>query len=267
MPLRFTFFNSFIFTKNIILSSALTALLICKNERHRIDKWLQNVSFADKIIVLDAYSSDGTYEFLSQQTRVELYQKHFSDFASQRNAALNLVNTEWVLFTDADEYLTHEGKIEVQQIIQAPKAAVYFAKRTEYVGDQRVKFSGFQSAKVPRLFKKSALQFEQQTLVHERAVVTGTTAIMKNKIEHFGIRDLAHLYEKQTTYAALKAQELRAEGKSYSALERWLKPIFKQYFNYFIRLGFLDGKLGWQICKSYAYGVRKRISYLQGNQV
>ncbi|MDT8347850.1 MAG: hypothetical protein RQ756_08610 [Flavobacteriaceae bacterium] len=143
---------------------------------------------------------------------------------------------------------------------------MYFAKRTEFIGDQRIRFSGFQSAKVPRLFKRSALRFEHKTLVHEQAVFQEKSAVLKHKFLHFGIRDIPHLYEKQNTYARLKAQELKAKEKNYSVLERWLKPLFKQYFNYLFRLGFLDGKLGWQICKSYAYGVRKRFAYLQQRQ-
>ena len=42
---------------------------ICKNESKFISQWLDNMSEADYIVVLDTGSTDGTYEYLQKTNR------------------------------------------------------------------------------------------------------------------------------------------------------------------------------------------------------
>jgi len=43
---------------------------ICKNEIKWIDRWLDNMSEADAIVVLDTGSTDGSFEKLQKDSRV-----------------------------------------------------------------------------------------------------------------------------------------------------------------------------------------------------
>ena len=43
---------------------------ICKNEEKFVDKWLESMSEADYIVVLDTGSTDNTYNLLKNDTRV-----------------------------------------------------------------------------------------------------------------------------------------------------------------------------------------------------
>jgi len=83
---------------------------ICKNERQFVEKWLDNVSEADYIVVLDTGSTDGTYEFLQNDPRVtKVKQKIYDNFRfdEARNDSMKLCPKDAnILFcTDFDELL------------------------------------------------------------------------------------------------------------------------------------------------------------------
>lgn len=71
----------------------ICAYAICKNERERIEQWLEYVKEADCVVVLDTGSTDGTYEFLQSRDDVICHQKIFEHFRFDvaRNEALALV--------------------------------------------------------------------------------------------------------------------------------------------------------------------------------
>ena len=52
------------------MNKKICVYAICKNEIKFIDKWLDNMSEADYIVVLDTGSTDGTYEKLKEDSRV-----------------------------------------------------------------------------------------------------------------------------------------------------------------------------------------------------
>lgn len=86
---------------------------ICKNEMKFIDKWLDNMSEADYIVVLDTGSTDGTYEFLKKDKRVTRVEQKIFDpwrFDVARNESMKLVpdDTDIYVCTDPDE-LFEEG--------------------------------------------------------------------------------------------------------------------------------------------------------------
>ena len=90
---------------------------ICKNERQFVEKWLDNVSEADYIVVLDTGSTDGTYEFLQNDPRVtKVKQKIYDQFRFDvaRNDSMKLCpkDTNILFCTDFDELL-HPGWAEL----------------------------------------------------------------------------------------------------------------------------------------------------------
>ena len=84
---------------------------ICKNEIKFVDKWLDNVSEADYIVVLDTGSTDGTYEKLKADKRVTVVkQKEIKPwrFDVARNESMKLIpkDTDICVCTDFDELFT-----------------------------------------------------------------------------------------------------------------------------------------------------------------
>ena len=96
---------------------------ICKNELKFVDKWLDNMSEADYIVVLDTGSTDGTYEKLKEDPRVtKVVKKQIKPwrFDVARNESMKLApeDADFLVCTDFDE-LFHAGWAkEVRETIE-----------------------------------------------------------------------------------------------------------------------------------------------------
>lgn len=81
---------------------------ICKDEMKFLDKWLESMSEADYIVVLDTGSTDGSYEFLKNDPRCTRVEQEIITpwrFDVARNKSMELVpeDTDIYVCTDPDE--------------------------------------------------------------------------------------------------------------------------------------------------------------------
>ena len=93
----------------------LAAIVLTKNEEQHIGACLDSLAWADRRVVFDSFSTDRTCE-IAREHGAEVMQHPFSDYASQRNAALQAVEAEWIFFVDADERATPELAEEITTI-------------------------------------------------------------------------------------------------------------------------------------------------------
>lgn len=245
-------------------STKISALLIVYNEAKHINEVINNISFADEIIVVDSFSTDDTLAELAQFKHVKTIQRKFENFADQRNFALQQANHPWVLFIDADERIPDALKSEILATVNNPQDAVAFMfKRLYFFNKKRIHFSGFQTDTTFRLFKKDHVTYIEDKLVHEMPRIGGQSKILKNNMLHYCFDSAAHYKAKMEHYASLKALELYKNGKRPTRFHFIFRPTYKFINNYFLRLGFLDGKPGFQICYLSAYGVYYRYKELE----
>ena len=84
--------------------STLSIVILTKNEEKNITDVINNVkTLADEIIVVDSGSTDKTVELAKKSGAKVIYRAWDNDFSAQRNFAINNVQTDWLLFLDADE--------------------------------------------------------------------------------------------------------------------------------------------------------------------
>ncbi|WP_338356857.1 glycosyltransferase family 2 protein [Yeosuana marina] len=237
----------------------LTALIITYNEIIHIDGLIENLSFANEIIFVDSFSTDGTFEKLNKIEKVKVYQHEFENFAKQKNYALSLSSNDWVLFIDADERITNEYKNDIIKKINSHNNYVaYNSLFRYYFGKIPIKYSGFQTTKSYRLIRVSKCFYDESRTVHERLIVNGDSGLLKYRIIHYSFRNYEHYKEKMKLYAHLKAKKLHKEGKKVTFFKSKIKPIYRFFNHYIIRLGILDGMVGFYISKLNAYEVIER---------
>ncbi len=87
--------------------------MIVRNEEVLLPACLASLAgVADELVILDTGSEDGTIALLEAEStagrfeRVRWQPHEFRDFGSARQACLDLVETEWALWMDADETLS-----------------------------------------------------------------------------------------------------------------------------------------------------------------
>ncbi|MDN3665385.1 glycosyltransferase family 2 protein [Algibacter miyuki] len=245
-------------------SKKISALIITYNEVNHIDHVIKNIAFADEIIVIDSFSTDGTFEKLSALKQVTTIQREFKNFADQRNFAIAQAQHDWILFIDADERITPKLKTEILETVNTSEnIAAFMVKRLYFFKQKRIRFSGFQTDTTYRLFRRNKVKYIEDKIVHELPEIDGTSALLKNNMLHYCFDSAAHYKAKMEHYAKLKALELHQKGKRPNAFHFYIRPFYKFIVNYFFRLGFLDGKEGFTICYLSAYGVYFRYQELK----
>ncbi len=248
-------------------SIKISGLIITYNEEKNIRDVIECLDFVDEIIVMDSYSTDNTVAIAKSYPNVKVVQNKFVDFTSQRNLTLELASHNWVLFLDADERITPSLRAEIIAEVQKPetKDAYYFLRKFYFAG-RVIHFSGTQTDKNFRLFKKDKARYIPEKLVHETLKVDGTIGILQNKLLHYSYDNYAVYKQKMIHYGILKGKELFLKGKKYSVFTQYLKTIFKFIKAYFIRLGILDGKDGFIVSYLQALSVYHTYESLKANQ-
>jgi glycosyltransferase involved in cell wall biosynthesis len=94
----------------------IAAAIIARNEEKRSEDCLRSLAWADEIVVLDSFSDDQTVE-ISRRYTDKVHQRKFDNFSKQRNHALDLIESPWVLFVDADERVTPDLADEVRAVV------------------------------------------------------------------------------------------------------------------------------------------------------
>jgi glycosyltransferase involved in cell wall biosynthesis len=226
----------------------VSGLIITYNEEKNIQEVLECFDFCDEIIIVDSFSTDKTLEIAGKHPHVKIIQNKFEDFTKQRNLALDAAKNDWVLFLDGDERITPELRKEIIEELNKPgqKDAYYFYRKF-FFAKKPIHYSGTQTDKNFRLFRKSKARYIAGKKVHETLEVNGTIGELKNKLLHFSVTDYESYKKKMIHYGILKGEELALKGKKFNLLTQYSKTAFKFFKAYILRLGILDGKEGYQL--------------------
>jgi len=111
--------------------SKLTVIIPTYNEKDYIKDAIKSVEFADEIIIIDSYSTDGTKE-IAIGLGCKVLERKFDTFSNQKNYAISYATGNWILFLDADERVTQKLKIEILKAIATTDFAGYKIKFPHY---------------------------------------------------------------------------------------------------------------------------------------
>ena len=249
---------------NTSLADKISVLIITLNEGNNMKVLLSDLDFADEIIVVDSFSTDNTATICQSCPKVTFIQHAFENYALQRNFALEQAKNNWILFLDADERLTPELKNEIIKTVASnqPTCVAYYCYRTFMFKNSKLHFSGHQTDKIIRLFKKDKATYSLVKIVHEKLIINGETGVFKNKLIHYSYTDFTSYKAKLKKYGELKALEKFNKGTKANPIIRLLHPLYTFLYNYIIRLGILDGKKGVIICYLNAFSIVARYNKL-----
>lgn len=238
----------------------ISALLITFNEEKNINDVLNNLSFADEIILVDSFSTDNTMKIVKEHKNVKIFQRPFKNYTDQKQFALQQATYDWILFLDADERIPTDLKEEILEIVQKndESLAAFYFLRTFMFKEKVLRFSGWQTDKNYRLFKKARVTFAKDRIVHETLIVDGESRTLKNKLIHYSYSDYDRYKSKMIKYGQMKAKDEFRKGKRKKWYHILIRPTYKFFNHYILRLGFLDGKKGIIICYLNALGVWSR---------
>lgn len=224
----------------------ISAIIIARNEEKNILEALKTVSFCDEIIVIDHLSTDRTVQIAKQQKAI-VYAFNKDDFSALRNFGTKKAKGDWLLFVDADERVSPELRNEILSITQSAVSQynTYALCRIDYFWGKKATHGELAKAYREgfiRLIKKGS--GEWKGTVHEKFIPTSASGKLLHPLHHYPHSSVKDFLEDVNFYSTLRAEELYKQGRSNGPLEIIFFPFLKFTYTYVIKLGFLDGAVG-----------------------
>jgi glycosyltransferase involved in cell wall biosynthesis len=193
----------------------VTVVIAVKNEERNLPLCLERLSRFSKIVVIDSGSTDQTRAIAEKFGCEFIPFKWDGHYPKKRNWYLlnHHVDTPWVFFLDADEYVTDEFVNELERAIVKTQHAGFWVNYSNYFLGQELKH-GVPQLKLP-LFKVGAGLYERinedawsslDMEVHEHPVLQGSVGELKSKIDHNDFKGLHSYIAKHNEYSSWEAR-------------------------------------------------------------
>ena len=232
----------------------LSVAIVTLNEEENLPRTLASVQWAEEIIVVDSGSTDRTVE-IARSYGARVIERPWPGFAAQKNFAIQQCTGTWILTLDADEELSPDLVRQIRIMLSSnPPVDAYCLKRRNLFLGRWIKRGGFYPDPKLRLFRRTTANFEttpmfEERPVHETISFHGRADTLDFDIIHHAYPTLSTYIEHMDRYSNLGANILADKGRisgSYIAFfcNIFLIPQWTFFWNYFVRLGFLDGREG-----------------------
>ena len=226
----------------------LSVAIITKNEEGNLARTLASVRWADEIVIVDSGSTDGTAD-IARDFGAKFFIEEWKGFGVQKNSAIAKCTSDWVLSLDADEEVSPELAEAIRNLLKGePEYSAYFLTRRNFFLGRWIRHGGYYPDPKLRLFQRGSAQFEERA-VHETIRPAGPTGKLRGDLLHHAYPTLDSYIDHMNRYSALGATQAMTRGKTSHSLPGflwnvWVVPIATFKYNYFLRLGFLDGREG-----------------------
>jgi glycosyltransferase involved in cell wall biosynthesis len=227
----------------------ITPLIITYNEASNICRTVGKLLWAQRIVVIDSGSSDGTVEMLRRYPQVEVIYQPFVDFASQCNYGLAQILTPWVLSLDADYELSDRLICELASLAPPDNVVGYRARFVYRIYGRPLRGSLYPPRAV--LYRKDRAFYRAEGHAHH-VVLDGEVLSLDGVIYHDDRKPLARWFTAQQRYAREEAEyllkapsgELRRSDRI--RLMGWPAPIGAFIYILFVKGCLFDGWPGWR---------------------
>lgn len=273
-------------------NKAPVSVLICtKNEERNLKSCLESLAWVAEVFVLDSFSDDDTV-IIAGQAGARVVQRQFDNFSAHKNWALDHLDFahEWILIVDADEWVSPALAREIAGAVSRPgDLCGYYLARQNFFCGKWIRHGGWYPDYNLRLLRRGRGRYESR-IVHEHVILDGPAGYLENPLIHQDYKGMERYFERHNVYSSLEAVEARRTltlAPVGASLPAWLwakgperrrflknlayrflpaRSLGKFIWMYLIKLGFLDGRLGFRYCllhTFYEYQVSLKLEELQ----
>jgi glycosyltransferase involved in cell wall biosynthesis len=259
---------------NATRSLPVSVIILTKDEEENLPKVADSLPWCDDIHVVDSLSADDTLG-KAQSLGLQTLSNPFRGFGDQRNWALAhcALKHPWILFLDADEKSTpaFAAALETAIATASEKVAGFYCCWKMIVEEVWLRRSdGFPKWQF-RLLRRGRARFADFGHGQKEAEVDGEILYLRAPYEHRPIsKGWSDWVDRHNRYSTREAQERvalplqpaeifsrhgpirnRALKALVSRVPGW--PLVRFSIPYFLKLGFLEGAVGFTYCLNLAY--------------
>jgi glycosyltransferase involved in cell wall biosynthesis len=232
----------------MLSSTILQALILTKNEEPNIRRVLEKLTWLERVVILDSFSTDATLAIIAEFKNTVLVQRAFDTHGQQWNFGLDQLDSEWVLSLDADYVLTDQFIEETKRYVASGDKTAYSTNFSFLVfGKPLLKDN---TTPRPVLFKRNDCRYFDDGHT-QRLKINGPTGMYNALILHDDRKSLSRWLSNQDGYAIKEANKLIASSNEklpMSAKIRKTKvfaPFIVFFYSLFVKGLIFNGWKGW----------------------
>jgi glycosyltransferase involved in cell wall biosynthesis len=284
----------------------LSVVIITQNEEENLPLTLRSVEgllrdLGGEVVIVDSGSTDRTLE-IAGTAGARIFREPWKGFAGQKNSAMEKATGDWILSLDADEPLEAECAEEIRAILlhgprnpkqsqselgslerveqvtveegrvprPAPDPVGYWIPRKNFFLGRWIRRGGFYPDRKLRLIRRGAGQWVEHG-AHPTIKVNGPTANLRHAMLHYAYPNLRGYIAHTNSYSSMQAEHINAaRRRGFDPVNIVVNPLATFFYNYVVRLGFLDGREGlllhlyhsayvsWKYAKAWELGRKAR---------
>ncbi|MGQ7848814.1 glycosyltransferase family 2 protein [Granulosicoccus sp. 3-233] len=245
----------------------VTVVVPTKNEEANLDECLSRLKNFQEVIVVDSESTDRTIDIAMSHGVKVINFVWDGKFPKKRNWVLMNceLNAEWVLFLDADEFVSVKFCESLESILRDTVHNGFWLNYEIYFLGKKLKH-GIKQRKLA-LFRSDLGRYEKieesnwsllDMEVHEHPIVSGSVGEISVPIEHCDYSGIFKFVNRHCEYARWEASRFESLGNShvemltnrqkfkYKNIEKRWFPVCYFFVTYLVKMGFMDGWAGFQ---------------------
>ncbi len=226
----------------------ITPVILTYNEAPNIGRSLQKLTWANRIVVVDSFSTDDTLDIISTYSQVEVFQRKFDTHTNQWNFGMKQVKTDWILSLDADYVLSDELMHELKALRPPDDVNGYFSQFRYCVFGKPLRGTILPPRQI--LFRKAHATYIDDG--HTQLLkVKGKSAKLKGTILHDDRKTLSRWLWAQDRYMAIESKKLLTTPDESLSLgdklrkQKLIAPFAVLFYCLILKGGILDGWQGW----------------------
>ncbi len=233
--------------------TGVTVIAAARNEAVQALAWLEHLRFADRVLVVDTGSVDGTIEILERGgAEVDRWPCEGPALIhAAKNRAIRQVASGFILDLDLDERVTLPLKEELLEVARTGGKAAYTVPFRHYVFGRWLEHGGWRDRHI-RVYRAGSVEYPEDR-AHSTPRVAGEIGALEGLVVHFAHPTLHDFLSKMNRYTSQDALLILEHGhgglRNRPPLEaralRWLRASLATFWNRYVKeAGFRDGVPG-----------------------
>ena len=220
---------------------SLSVVVITRNEERKLRRCLEPVSWADEIVVIDSYSTDETVNIAEGYTG-RVFRRAWSGFADQRNFGMAQAVGDWILFLDADEYVTGGLEARIRALLRdGGEYDAYKIHRLEHFLGFPIRHGTLNPSYQPRLLRRGKGYWTGGAHAHIEVNGRGELGLIHEDLYHDSHNSISDFIARIDRYTTVDAEERVLAGQRVGRLRLLFSPLGMAWKCYIVKKGYRDG--------------------------